>query len=638
MNSKAAAALSLAIVLLSIPAALVAKLETRYNDVLFTFGGTFKPEMFAGVNNYLLNKNNIGNAIWYMRHTADVKLGLSYGLETYGKSVLDSSFTVRNKGVWGNPESITRTTEATIKDVDTVFGGHKHAIPRHIFWMREAWLAFDLKTFLGLSFLENHSFKLGLFPFQLGRGIALGAAYAVGPELLGFYNDSSVDQFAPGGLLHGDILKDRLAYDLYAAILQNRSTGLGETGAAILGQEYDRRETPQRGSGKINFLIASRLLWNVFKSEKYGSLHVQPYGLYNKDPEQRVQFLADASSQLGTLGLNMEYTHDRFEFGFDYALNLGHQRVKGWDRNEIVKENRDGQVVVVNNHVVDQNGNKIPYIKGSTAQKLIDESSQSEKENGKIVGTVNGDVGYLTGPITLNNSGTRFRDPYTNTYEGWMFVTDAGVWAYKKDLFIAAMAAIATGDRNPNEETLDQQYSGFIGLQEIYSGTKVESAFFGKFNRPLSRPTSNQAPSKFASEIGGFTNLVMTGVSLKYEPKEAKKPFKIFPNAIAFWQEKPTNKFDAKLNKELDVLASTFLGVELNIFAHWMVMRDLKLYFVGSVFFPGAHYRGIRGKPLNASQQKQLDKLDRTGFDEDRVPNIGDDTAYHFNLGMEYKF
>jgi len=637
MKHRVATALFLVFAIL-IPTYSWARLQTRQNDVLFTFDGSFKPEMFAGVNTGLFNKNNIGNKIWFMRHTLDFNLGLSYGEETFGSSIINSKFNIRNKGVWGNPESIARTVEATIKDVDVVEGAHKHAIARHIFWMREAWLGFDLSHFLGLSFLNDHSFKLGLFPFALGRGISLGAAYAVGPELLGFYTDSAVDQFAPGALLHGDILEDQLSYDLYAATLHNRSTSLSETGLAILGQEYGRRETPQRGSGKINFVIASRLNWDVFKSDRYGKLHVEPYVLYNKDPEQRVQFQGDASSQLGTVGMAVDYTQDKFAFGFDYAFNLGKQKVKGWDRNTVTKENRDGHAVFINSHVLDQNGDKLLFVRGNEAQQLIDCSPQDESENGKVIDIVDGNVGTITGPVTLTNSETRFRNPYTNKYEGWMFVADAGMWAYKKDLFLATSVWVASGDSNPNDETKDQQYSGFIPLQEVYSGDKVLTAFFGKITRPLSAPTANQAPSKFASVTDGFTNLVSCGFSAKYEPQDVKTPYRIFPNALAYWQEKPTNKFDAKSGKELDALASTFLGVELNIFTHWMLVKDLKLFFVGAVFFPGAHFRQIKGKPLNPAQKRQLDRLDRTGFNEDRIPNLGADTAYTFNLGIEYKF
>lgn len=618
------------------------QIQTQAADFLFSFFGMFRPEMFYGKNISLLNNNNEGNKIWFQRHTLDLGLGIDYGFQTYGATVASLVFNIRNKGIWGNPESIASTTEAETKIVDSVGRQHKHAIPRHIFWMREAWLEFALYEFMGLSLLHSHTFKVGLFPYQLGRGIALGDAYAVGPELLGFYSDSYVDQFAPGALFNGVILKDRLSYDVYAAILQNRSSSLSETGAAIFGQEYGKRETPQRGSGKINFLIATRLNWEVFKHPHYGYLHLEPYVLYNRDPEQKVEFRGDATSQLGTLGMAMEYDHPRFGIGFDYALNLGQQRVKGWDRNQIVEQNRNGQVVLVNSHVVDQNNDNIPFINGAQAQETINCAFQSESENSQVIGTVADNVGYLTGPVTLQNAANRFRDPFTNKYEGWMFVIDAGYWAYKKDLLLAVTAFISTGDENPNTKTKDGIYSGFIPLQEVYSGKRVKGAFLlggaGRLSRPLSEPHSNQSPSRFAQTINGFTNLVGCGTGLHWKPSDWEKSFSLNPNGIAYWQEKPVKKFDARTKSELDCLASTYLGVELNIFMHYMVLKDLKLFLVTSVFFPGAHFRDVLGKPLTSEQQRLLDRLDKTGFDMDRVPNLGDDTAYTFNLGLEFKF
>ncbi len=642
MKKIPATVASLCVILLCAHAAAFAKLQTTVGDFRFAFSGAFKPEMFYGKNVALLNNNNVGNKIWFERHTLDFDLNIEYGKETYGVPVAEFMFDMRNKGVWGNSGSVAATTDAETKIVDSVGRSHKHFIPKHIFWMRSAWLSFSLREVLGLSFINDHRFTIGLFPFQLGRGIALGDAYAVGPEILGFYSDGVVDQFAPGGLLHGGIVLDLLSYDLYAAILQNRSSSLSETGAAIFGQEYGKRVTPQRGSGKINFVVAGRLNWDVFRNEKFGHLHVEPYALYNRDPEQKIEFRGDATSQLGTVGLAAEYKHSRFELGFDYALNLGQQRVKGWDRNQVQERNVDGRVVLVNSHVVDQSGNYIPFVAGGQAQTIIDTAPQDESQNSKVIGSTTGDVGYLTGPITLQNNSTRFRNPSTNRYEGWMFLIDGGVWAYKKDLFIAAMAGITTGDRNPNDETKDAVYSGFISLQEIYSGKRVRSAFLlggsGKLNRPLSRPTSNQAPSRFAQTVNGFSNLVFFGTGLHWEPVGRKKPFKVNPNVIAYWQEKPTNKFDALTNSELDCLASTYLGTEFNVFAHYMVLKDLKLFCVASVFSPGTHYRDIKGKPLTADQKRLLDLLDRTGFSQDRIPNLGDDPSYTFNLGLEFRF
>lgn len=632
----------LCLLLCAISSPIVAALKTKAGDFDVSFYGSFKPETFFAKNVVLLNDNNRGNFIYFSRHTIDLNLDIKYGADTYGKSVAEFMFDMRDRGIWGSPTSIASTTDAETKVVDSVGRSHKHYIPRHIFWMREAWVSFDMAQFLGLPFMNNHEFKVGLFPFSLGRGIALGDAYAIGPELIGFYSDSVVDQFAPGALVHGDILPDTLSYDLYGAILQNKTSNLGETEAAIFGQAYDRLKTPQRGSGSINFLLASRLNIDLFHHNRFGNLHIEPYALYNNDPEQKVEFTGDASSRLGTVGLAAEYENSKVEFGFDYALNLGQQKVKGWDRNQIIEKNRNGQVVLVNSHVVDQNGDNIPFVSGSTAQGLIYGSDRDESQNGAVIDTVTGDVGYLTGPVTLTNSDHRFRNPYTNKYEGWMFVADGAIWAYKHDLKLAAMTGITTGDNNPNDETVDGVYSGFIPLQEIYSGSRVRSAYLlggaGRLTRPLSAPTSTQTTSRFARTVNGFTNLVFLGAAAHWAPEGREKPYAINPNVIAYWQEKPSNKFDALTNTELDCLASTYLGTELNLFSHVFVNNALKLFFIGSVFFPGTHYHDIKGKPLNAAQQALLDQLDRTGFSEDRIPNIGDDISYTINIGLEFKF
>ncbi len=45
--------------------------------------------------------------------------------------------------------------------------------PRHIFWMREAWLEVALAEMMGLSFMNAHSFKVGLFLLNLDEELLL---------------------------------------------------------------------------------------------------------------------------------------------------------------------------------------------------------------------------------------------------------------------------------------------------------------------------------------------------------------------------------------------------------------------------------------------------------------------------------
>ena len=67
-------------------------------------------------------------------------------------------------------------------------------------------------------------------------------------------------------------------------------------------------------------------------------------------------------------------------------------------------------------------------------------------------------------------------------------------------------------------------------------------------------------------------------------------------------------------------------------------LKDLKFYVITSLFIPGAHFKDVKGKPMNSEQFNLLDRLDPTGFNKDRIPNLGNDTAFAFNVGFEYAF
>jgi hypothetical protein len=623
---------------------LNAEFRSTYNDLEYVFSGVFKPETFYGLNINWLNNDNDFDKSYFSRHTLDLTVDALYGAKTYGSNILELLFQVRNKGVWGNPESIASTTFSDVKVLEAIKGSHKHGFPRHIFWIRQLWLQFNINEATGLPFKNTHTFTVGAFPFQLGRGIALGDAYAVGPEILGFYADSAIDQYAFGAKFSGEIFKKVLSYDLYTAILQNNSTGLADTEKKILGQEFGRLNTPSRGFGKINYIMAGRLNWNIFDNAWLGRMSLEPYGLYNNDPEQKIEFPADATSKLGTAGVAGEFYGKRFECGFDYAVNFGQQRVKGWDRNIIQENNRQASVVLVNNSVTatynDPLGNPVteqcPYVPGSVAQKIINTTDRDEDQNGQQIGTVPS-IGYLVGsdtnPIILKNSIGRFGNPYTNKYEGWMFVTDAAYSFLDKDLLLAVTAGVTSGDDNPNIESKDGNYAGFIGLQEVYSGKRVRSVFLlggaGRVRRLLSTPSDEevQAPSKEAQAISGFTNLVFCGTSLKWKPKTWKKQFEINPNVLALWQERQIGR------------ARTFLGVETGLFINYNLLKDLKLFWVSSLFFPGSHYKDRMGTPVNTQDQlDDVDSEDPTGYTQDRIAKQGANVAYTFNLGLIYSF
>ncbi|HEV2601526.1 MAG TPA: hypothetical protein VGT41_04455 [Candidatus Babeliales bacterium] len=618
------------------------------SDVVFLLCGRFRPEAFWGKNINLLNSNVREDRSIFWRHTFDITTDVKYGQKTFGDDLVICHATIRNKGIWGNTESIARTTAAEVKPVNAVVGRHSHSIPRHVLWIRELWLECAMDALFNLGFLNCHTLTVGSFPFQLGRGISLGDAYLVGPENLGFYAESIIDQYAFGAKLSGELAEECLSYDLYAGILNNRSASFAETGSKTQMQEFGRRFNPERGYGKINYVVAGRLQWNVLSKSRSDKLTIEPYALFNDDREQQVEFLGDAASKLGTVGLALEYIGKTWEAGFDTAVNIGYQKVRGWDRNVVNLENRGGVLVEVNSHVVAQNGLKVPFAKGA-AQTTIESSYQNETENGKTIGQTNQaflvdalNNEPLDGTTELINAKNRFRNPYNNKLQGWMAVADIGYWMCDRNIFWAIAGGVASGDTNPNSETIDGNYKGFIGLQEVYSGTRVRSAFLmsgaGKVKRPLSVPKSNQAPSAFAFEVSGFSNLVFGGTSLCWKPKHWDRKFNLNPNLLVYGQQFATKKFDAILGKDLYVDASNFLGVELNVFIDYNPIKDVKWFFVGSVFFPGQHYKDIKGKPLNSGQEAILSRAVRNGEAVDPLPNIGHNVAITLNAGLEYRF
>jgi len=632
----------------------------KKGGLLYKIGGSeFKfdlkmrlPEVFYGKNLRLLNDANPTDRVFYFRHTLDMTGQYKYVEPKTSHEYVYVKVAIRNKGVWGDPESIASTTRLSINEFDTSFGEHSHGIPLHLLWIRELWVKFSLNDILSLPFCNNHTLTFGAFPFELGRGIALGTAYTIDASDLGFISEYAVDQYAFGGKLSGDIIKNHLVYDLYGAILDTKSASFDQVNAKIRGQQFFHRADQARGFGSMNYVVAARLQWRPHMRFEHATARIEPYILYNHNAEQRIEFRADAKSDLVTIGLATECDFDRFEWGFDTAFNFGNQTVFGWDRNIIKPENRRGTAVIVNSRVRQAAPNETPTLKSPLAlnvpenQTIINQSPQTATQNStvndiKIIG--------INALGTLFNDRDRFANGYINKYRGSMFVFDMGYTIYKPELKVCAGFGYASGDANPNKDEefrgdneQDGEYDGFIGLQEVYGGTRIKSAFLlsgsGRVPRPLSFP-SEEVRNPFPTSVSRFTNIVYVGTSAIYRPTWNCRKWSLNPNLLAYWTDYSTPFFDAKtIQNSVNRFARNFLGIELNLFLETELITDLKFYMISSLFFPGSHFKDIKGRPLNKAQQTFLDNLDLTGITNDRVPLLGNDPSYFFNAGLEYRF
>lgn len=610
--------------------------EIASGDNKLTIGLKNRSEVIYGKSTKLLSGSPLDQVI-YPQTTWE----LSFYAEV--EKALKSQIVFRNKSRWGNPNSIAQTTDTPVKIGDSETGSHKHFIGRQIIWIKEGWGEILLNRILPVRFEYEHTLKFGLFPFELGRGISLGNAYAVSPGLLNFYTSNIIDQFAPAALLHGTLHKGRttLNYDLYTAVLENKSDSFDAVNAKTYSQAICRKDCPYRGFGKINYIVAAKLDWiieNAFVCKD--KLILQPYILYNRDPEQRVEFPSDSSSKLYTAGFYNDYTSSNFEFGCEFAFNFGAQQVLAWDRNQVDTANRDGYIANVYSKVFTDPELKENAWVSPENKKIVENSPVGVQYNGKEIGSSG-----------LYNGDRRFRPAYQNSFKhGAMVVADAS-FRLCKDLQLTATVGFASGDENPNKTVKkgmpherDDEYEGFIGLQEVYAGKRVKSVFLigsNKLVRPLSFPDNEIAPiERFASDTPGFSNLIYGGGGLNWKPKTcAESQMTINPNILAYWQDEPSRKFSLVEKKSLDELASKFLGTELNIWCDVKLLKSLKAFLISGIFIPGQHYKDIKGKPINLEQLKNLDKnINNANCDSCTPPILSDKCAFLFNFGFEYTF
>ncbi len=632
----------------------------------FKIGGDTAIENFYEKNAFMLN-GNLPDENCYFRHTLDLNFDMVYGKEKFGHKALETYLNFRHRGVWGRSQSYADrdsvfSDKAGIKIADAITGQHVHASGRNLPWISEAWLLASFNAMLGLKTENVHTIKLGWFPFDLGRGIALGRWYGANRAVLGLYNYDKEDKWAPGVNINGSLIKDKLTYDLYYAKIEERSKSLSDNIDITRTQWLDQSGIKWRGTHKDNDLYAARLKLKAFKNESYGTLDVEPYVYYNNGIDQWYESEPDEKMQFGAYGIGAEYAINNFEFGAEVAANYGQEKVVAFDRNKVVikADKITGALTQYYDHIVTSDPaaavtGKV-YTKPALAAKtkLNDEkiNAYSNRENGVKIGN-NGpiefwndgikagtlptsDVAYNT-PTTAN----RFRPAFTNELRGWMFVTDAAYKLPTYNLKFAVAYGYASGDANPHENEVNKTYKGFIGLNESYCGKRVQSVFLLD-KRLLKMPTALTRNSDELTADLAFTDMHLLGAGTTWTPTVGGKKVNINPNMLFFWKDSTSKKVIVGTGGANDWSASEtenarkYMGSELNLVTDIEVLKDLKVFGKFAVFLPGSYFTDVAGVPLDDDFFVRIDK-DVAGY-QAKDFRLGNETAYHANVGLEYKF
>lgn len=607
----------------------------------FDFGVDYKGEGFYTKNAHFFSGSPF-DQWFYLQSTWDFNTHARFG------DTIKSKLTLRNKARWGTVRSILASTEH-IQFVDMLLEDHNHGFNRLIPWIRKAWAKVSLNDAFGIEAERRHYFKFGAFPYEVGRGISLGSAYAISPGVLGFFADNTIDQYAFGLLLRGDLTANHMfTYDVYYALLENYSASFNRT-TDVMFTKCLNCPSKYRGFGDINFLLVGRLLFTFFDNPEHGKLTFEPYIVYDRIPQHKVEFYGDADVKLATAGAAIEYVGPKFELGTEAAFNIGRQVVKAWDRNEI-KPHRNATTAAIEevyNQIFvgekDSTGSNKALVT-DTNKEIVEASSTGSMFNNKEIGT----SGLYNGPY-------RFRPEYRNKLAGYMFVADVSYWMVPEELKASVAIGFASGDEHPNinlDEPSDTEqtetFGGFIGLQEIYCGKRVRSIFViggQSITRPLSSPRLEviRDRQQYAFDVDGFTNLIYTGASLKWTPQGYRRKIMFNPNILYYWQDYPSNKYclacmGSEESKSLDSKASKALGLELNLFFEVNWLENFKGVFAGAIFVPGKHFEDIIGKPTNLNQYSEVTRSDRCGIDYNAYPLVNKKTAFVLNAGFEYLF
>lgn len=629
----------------------------KRGDSELTIGSIAKISHVFQDATYLLNRE-IPDQNEYFKHNLDLFFDVKFGQEKFGHPAIELFTDLRHKGVWGKQAVFADKYEAgsvgiaNVKLSESVFGSHSHGTGKPLVYVKDGWLQMSLNAIFGVESVNIHTLKLGWFPFELGRGIALGSMYGANKEILGLFSYSD-DKSAPGILLSGSLVKDVVSYDLYYAKFEERSKSLADTLNSDKKHWIGRRSSPWRGINKDDELFAARIRFkSPEKFENFGSLELEPYFFINEASDQKIEIAPDTKTELGATGIAVEYSISNFEIGGEAAFNFGKETVEAIDRNvaritRIPGTNAAGQTDASNqlaevySHIKDNNA--IAYATKSNNnivfQSGVENLSGNLPNTNPTVGGVQPGSNQLRSTTDADREGNRFRPRYVNNFNGWMAVVDAAYNFEDVNLKVAAAYGYATGDTNPHVIEQTKDFRGFVGLHEWYAGKRVKSIILLD-ERNLKRPVSLPADQSAASAVDlSFSDLQHFGLSLEWKPKLKDKILVINPNALAFWKTHTSKKYDPVTGRSTNEDASKFMGTELNLVTKYSPLKDLSIFANFAVFTPGKFFEDVKGTKLEGDyfetfipEDAQADADDESRF------RLNTSTAVHMNIGFEYRF
>jgi hypothetical protein len=320
----------------------------RY-DVDMKIGGRVRHETF-NFTSPLVFRSDYFDRYTFQRAKFNFDVDTSFGKRTYGAPAIDARIRMTAFNVVDNYdvyspivlETISFSSKNYIKKTD--LGDHQHDSTVTLAYLEDGYLDVKLDKLLPISIPV--AFRIGYFPFLLGRGLALGDYYGGAVDALGWREKGNVGNTTQrhGGLTVTCGDPTNFAVQAYYCKWKKLSQGPEYTRKETHARRLDRDDklsdprAIQRGHTADRDLFALR---GMITHKPVGggfSSYVEPYVVYVNAPELEVEagYEGDASAKLGTIGCMVDWSHNGWNINVEAGIQFGHQVMHPIDRNHLI--------------------------------------------------------------------------------------------------------------------------------------------------------------------------------------------------------------------------------------------------------------------------------------------------------------
>lgn len=583
--------------------------------------GKLTKEIYANRNMTYLNNSVLNDSAFRYRTTLDGNF-----LAQYGDLIKNPKVEVKGTGRFRydvGTAALVKTAATSVSIAGTAFDIPSSSVQKTLLFLRELSMKISLDEHEDGS---DHYIKFGSFPYELGRGISLGAAYNSG-GFLGLDPRFSIDQFASGGIFHTDVYHESLTLDIYFALLSNPNGSFAENNASIRANEImSSSASTTRGPNRGVWFGSASFNWDAIDLESC-KLLVNPYLYMHVSPDQTLEFAADTDSQIYGIGTAVEFKVGKFQWAFEGSFQGGQTQIKAWDRNVTKFINSGSETVPLAAGVFQYT--KVYSDPGLTTlafattanQSVVNSLPEGFEQNGKEIGTSG-----------LYNAIDRFRPTQRQYYHGYFFVTDASYDFLDDQIKWCGDVGYVSGELDDlydltnvtQEELMNRSYTGFVPIQSVYSGKKIQHLVMLNTGVPrftVENPYLSTAELNVVSRVTGvstltdkFTNLAYVGTAIEFKPAKFKdQKLVLKPTAIYYWMPY------APFLEDGVTVASHALGTALSLELEATLKECINVGGYVGLMLPGEQYKQFSGLQLKGGK-------------------LGSNAAYVLNFFMAYKF